>query len=136
MGPHSAHEKVSLCSFHVFFAYSRAFAARLIIPRGFWVSVISPLCAPHSKGGAKVEGSHPAKATWQRSSYCGATGACVELAMLDDNTVAMRSSNQPDHCLILTRSEWISFVRGIRDGHAFTMPSMSEAESSGDSAIA
>ncbi|MFD1535794.1 DUF397 domain-containing protein [Nonomuraea guangzhouensis] len=120
----------------MFFAYSRAFAARLSIPRGFWVPVISPLCALPGKGGAKVEKSHPAKAAWQRSSYCGATGACVEVAMLDDNTVAMRSSNQPARCLILARSEWISFVRGIRDGHSFTMSSMSEAESSGDSAIA
>jgi hypothetical protein len=56
--------------------------------------------------------------------------------MLDDGTVAMRSSNQPDHCLILSRAEWTSFVQGIRDGHSFAMFSMNEAESSGDNAIA
>jgi hypothetical protein len=120
----------------MFFGDSRAFAAGSSILRCLWVSVISPLSALPIEGGAKVDEFHPAKATWQRSRYCGATGACVEVAMLDDGTVAMRSSNQPDHCLILSRAEWTSFVQGIRDGHSFAMFSMNEAESSGDNAIA
>jgi Domain of unknown function (DUF397) len=34
-------------------------------------------------------------ATWRKSSYSGAVGNCVELALLRDGTVAVRNSRHP-----------------------------------------
>ncbi|MCA2186536.1 DUF397 domain-containing protein [Nonomuraea cavernae] len=55
---------------------------------------------------------------WHRSSHCGATGACVEVAMLDDDTIAMRSSRHPEHpVLIFTPAEWATFLDNLRVDH-------------------
>jgi hypothetical protein len=54
-------------------------------------------------------------AAWRRSDRCGATGSCVEVAVLDDGTVAMRSSIHPEYpVLIFTPAEWNKFLRYLR----------------------
>ncbi|MFI6498790.1 DUF397 domain-containing protein [Nonomuraea typhae] len=58
------------------------------------------------------------RSTWRKSTYCGGNGACVEVAMLDDETIAMRSSTQPEHpVLVFAPDAWISFLDGLRGGH-------------------
>ena len=56
------------------------------------------------------------RAQWRKSSRSSANGQCVEVARLDE-VVAVRDSKNPDGPkLILTRHEWASFLRGLRDG--------------------
>lgn len=65
-----------------------------------------------------MEKSESSKPVWRRSKHCGAAGACVEVALLEDNTVAMRSSRHPESpILIFTPSEWTSFLEGLREEH-------------------
>ncbi|WP_157251211.1 DUF397 domain-containing protein [Nonomuraea typhae] len=58
------------------------------------------------------------RSAWRRSTYCGSSGACVEVAVLDDQTIAMRSSAQPERpVLIFAPEAWISFLGSLRAGH-------------------
>lgn len=50
--------------------------------------------------------------TWHRS--CD-SGACVELAALED-AVVLRSSVAPDATLTLSRAEWAEFLAGAKEG--------------------
>ncbi|MEV0704076.1 DUF397 domain-containing protein [Saccharopolyspora sp. NPDC050389] len=55
--------------------------------------------------------------TWQKSRHSGKWGNCVEVAALDDGTIAMRQSRQAHGtALIYTRAELAAFVRGVKDG--------------------
>ncbi|MEV0310170.1 DUF397 domain-containing protein [Nonomuraea fuscirosea] len=70
-----------------------------------------------SEDGARVQESHLSGKRWHRSSHCGANGACVEVAVLDDDTIAMRSSQHPESSvLIFTAAEWAAFLDGLRRG--------------------
>ncbi|GIE95130.1 DUF397 domain-containing protein [Paractinoplanes rishiriensis] len=53
---------------------------------------------------------------WTRSSYC-ADNACVEVAVLDDDRVAMRDSkNRDSEPIIFTRPDWAGFLAWIEEG--------------------
>ena len=55
---------------------------------------------------------------WRKSSYSnGSGGACVEVADLHGGVCAVRDSKEPaGHVLRFTRTEWVAFVGGVRDG--------------------
>ena len=56
---------------------------------------------------------HPA---WRRSTRCGESGQCVEVADLGD-AVAMRDAADPDGpVLSFTRSSWTAFVADLVRG--------------------
>jgi hypothetical protein len=56
-------------------------------------------------------------AVWQRSSYSGTSGNCVEVALNLPGLVAVRDSKDPDGPkLVVGVSEWQAFVAGIRTG--------------------
>ncbi|GAA4614761.1 DUF397 domain-containing protein [Saccharopolyspora hordei] len=55
--------------------------------------------------------------TWRKSRHSGKWGNCVELAALDDGTIALRQSREPQGtALICTRDELAAFLRGAKDG--------------------
>jgi len=54
-------------------------------------------------------------AVWQRSSYSGTSGNCVEVALNLPGLVAIRDSKDPDGPkLAVGVEEWRAFVAGIR----------------------
>jgi hypothetical protein len=56
-------------------------------------------------------------ACWVKSSFSGPQGNCVEVAQLDDGSVAVRNSRQPaGPALVFTAAEWDAFVAGARAG--------------------
>jgi hypothetical protein len=53
---------------------------------------------------------------WHKSSFSGANGNCVEVAMLP-NAVAVRHSKHPTGpVLIFTPQEWAAFTAGMLNG--------------------
>jgi Domain of unknown function (DUF397) len=53
--------------------------------------------------------------TWRKSRFCE-SGACVEVADIDE-IVAVRDGKAPNGAMLqFTRSEWRAFVDGIRAG--------------------
>ncbi|MGP4020765.1 DUF397 domain-containing protein [Saccharopolyspora sp. 5N708] len=55
--------------------------------------------------------------TWRKSRHSGKWGNCIELAALDNGTIALRQSNQSDGtALICTRAELAAFLSGAKDG--------------------
>jgi Domain of unknown function (DUF397) len=58
-----------------------------------------------------------AHAKWRKSSYSGGNGQCVEVAALDENTIALRNSNHPDAgTVFFTAAQIGAFVKGAKDG--------------------
>lgn len=56
-------------------------------------------------------------ASWRKSTYSGANGNCVEFAALEDGTVAMRNSRDPQGpAIIYTRAEIGALLAGAKDG--------------------
>ena len=56
-------------------------------------------------------------ATWRKSSFSTEQGDCVELAPLDDGTIAIRNSNHPAAGVVyLTRTEMNAWIQGIKIG--------------------
>ncbi|MER7012843.1 DUF397 domain-containing protein [Saccharopolyspora sp. NPDC000359] len=55
--------------------------------------------------------------TWRKSRHSGKWGNCVELAALDDGTIALRQSRERNGtALICTRAELAAFLSGAKDG--------------------
>ncbi len=56
--------------------------------------------------------------TWRKSSYSGSNGgACVEVAVLPDHSLAVRDSKDPDGPkLTFTRTEWRTFTTALGTG--------------------
>jgi hypothetical protein len=53
---------------------------------------------------------------WRKSIFC-ANQACVEVAQLEDGSVAVRDSKRPDGPpLVFTLEEWSEFLAGIARG--------------------
>lgn len=56
-------------------------------------------------------------AAWRTSSFSNGTGACVEIALLDDGRTAVRNSNHPDAGVVLfTRAEMDAYIKGVKAG--------------------
>lgn len=52
---------------------------------------------------------------WQKSSYSGTQGNCVEVARSLPGLVAVRDSKDPDGPrLVISAEEWRGFVRDLR----------------------
>lgn len=58
-----------------------------------------------------------ASVPWRRSSYSGANGNCVEVALSADGHVTVRDSKQPDRrARFHERGAWEHFVAGVSSG--------------------
>jgi hypothetical protein len=57
-------------------------------------------------------------ASWRKSSYSGSNGGgCVEVAVLPDNSRAVRDSKNPDGPkLRFSSAEWQAFIAAVRTG--------------------
>jgi hypothetical protein len=57
----------------------------------------------------------PVDAIWRRSSLCS-DSACVEIAILTDGQILVRSSqDQTGPMLRFSSSEWMAFLSGVRN---------------------
>ena len=55
-------------------------------------------------------------ADWRTSSFC-TNGSCVQVAAVDDGTIAVRDSKNPDGAVLLyTPAEWRDFLAGAKSG--------------------
>jgi hypothetical protein len=52
---------------------------------------------------------------WRRSSRCGESGTCVEIAHIG-TVINMRDAKDPGPQLAFDRTRWKEFVVGIRNG--------------------
>lgn len=52
---------------------------------------------------------------WRRSSASGGNGACVEVAESDSSVLVRDSHNRPGTRLVFTRSDWLVFLRRIKE---------------------
>jgi hypothetical protein len=52
---------------------------------------------------------------WHKSSRCG-SGACVEVAKVDDEYLVRDSKNPESEPLTFTPAEWSAFVEGVALG--------------------
>lgn len=56
------------------------------------------------------------RTVWRKSSYSGANGDCVELAV-DDGLIAVRHSKEPEQGILMyTRAELDAFIKGCKAG--------------------
>ena len=57
----------------------------------------------------------PSRAEWQKSSYSGQSGNCVEVARNLPGLVALRDSQAPDEAkLVVSQETWRVFLKGLR----------------------
>jgi len=55
------------------------------------------------------------RAVWQKSSYSGQSGNCVEVALNLPGLVAIRDSKEPDMAaLLVSRETWRVLLKGLR----------------------
>ncbi|MDX6345549.1 MAG: hypothetical protein QOF84_339 [Streptomyces sp.] len=60
--------------------------------------------------------------SWRKSSYSGNNGACVEIALPDTQTIAVRDSKDPaGPTLSFSSRGWSAFVAEVGQG-AFDLP--------------
>jgi len=55
-------------------------------------------------------------AQWQKSTHCGESGHCVEVAFVDGKTVVRDSKNSQGPVLVFDKTEWRAFIGGVQDG--------------------
>lgn len=53
--------------------------------------------------------------TWRRSTFCG-SGACIEVAKVDESYMLRDSKDPEGPVLRFTAAEWDAFVAGVRAG--------------------
>lgn len=53
---------------------------------------------------------------WEKSTFSGATGNCVEFAREGDNFLVRDSKDPNGPVLTFTPAEWDAFVKGAKDG--------------------
>lgn len=57
------------------------------------------------------------RATWKKARRSSANGQCVEVAILDSDSTAVRDSKQPDGpVLIVSPGEWAAFIERVKLG--------------------
>ena len=61
---------------------------------------------------------HLSNVTWRKSSYSGGNGGdCVEVAMLPDNSRAVRDSKDPEGPkLVFAPATWRAFAAAVKGG--------------------
>lgn len=52
---------------------------------------------------------------WRRSSASGGAGQCVEVAESDSSVLVRDSRNRPGTLLVFARSDWLVFLRRIKE---------------------
>ncbi|MFB4305755.1 DUF397 domain-containing protein [Actinomadura sp. GTD37] len=55
-------------------------------------------------------------AQWRRSTRCGASNGCVEVARLDGGTISVRDTEDTGAALVFGPAEWRRFTERARDG--------------------
>lgn len=54
--------------------------------------------------------------TWRKASYSSGSGACVEIAVLSDDTIGIRDSKNPATTLAVTPAAWTTFLATTKHG--------------------
>jgi len=54
--------------------------------------------------------------TWRKASYSSGSGACVEIAVLSDDTIGIRDSKRPETNLVIPPFAWSSFLTQTKHG--------------------
>jgi hypothetical protein len=63
-----------------------------------------------------VTDSKQSEIIWRKSTASGASGECVEVAVVDDS-VRIRNSRDPLSSLLsFTRQEWAAFLESVKNG--------------------
>jgi len=56
-------------------------------------------------------------AVWRTSSFSDGTGACVEVALLEDGRTAVRNKGHPEAGVVLfTPAEMDAYIKGVKAG--------------------
>ncbi|GAA5033923.1 hypothetical protein GCM10023258_34190 [Terrabacter aeriphilus] len=77
---------------------------------------------PLDSGQSRLASAGDSRPTWRKSSYSGANGDCVEIAMTPEG-VGVRDSEDPSGpVLSFTHRQWECFLAGVRAGE-FDPPS-------------
>ena len=53
---------------------------------------------------------------WRRSTRCGASNGCVEVARRDDGAISVRDTEDTATILAFDPREWRGFTEHVRDG--------------------
>ena len=59
----------------------------------------------------------PTTQAWRKSTFSG-EGDCAEWLVTGDQVFIRHSRHRDGHVLVFTRSEWLAFVAGVKDGEA------------------
>ncbi|MCC3651551.1 DUF397 domain-containing protein [Streptomyces sp. S07_1.15] len=63
---------------------------------------------------------------WKRSSFCGGGGNnCVEIAICDQDRMAVRDSVHPARTIKVSRAALTTFIAGVRNGEVNRPPGSS-----------
>jgi hypothetical protein len=54
--------------------------------------------------------------SWQKSSYSGTGGNCVNVAAADDGTIKLRESDDPGTIVTTTPEKLGALIRGVKAG--------------------
>lgn len=61
--------------------------------------------------------------TWKRSSFCAGGGNnCVEVAVSDEDGIAIRDSVHPARSIKVSRAALTAFITGVRTGKVDNRP--------------